>query len=203
MLNNGTANISKENLTSIFSSKLISNYISATPYSINISTNADKKDMKLAVNILKEQFLHPALEEESLMLAKKILKESLANSRPTPKKMIYSHTFPNSPVYSSDKEILNNLDNITIEDIKALYKTIMTNGCGSIAFSTSKDEPEYTEEILSIISTLPKTERRTYKLENNFTPEKNPVVLTHPNNNAQANIRIGYKYKTNLNLKYC
>ncbi len=201
MLNNGTANMTKDELTSVLSSNLINHYIQAGTNSITISVNADKNDMKLAIKLLKEQLLHPRLDEDSLNLAKKILKETLINSAPSAKKLIYNHVFQNSPIYSSDEDILKNIDNITLDDIKTLYNEIMTNGTGSVSFSTSKDEPEYTEQVLSVISTLPKVKNKTFKIEKIYTPEEKPVVLTSANNNAQASIKIGYKYKTNLNLR--
>ena len=64
-----------------------------------------------------------------------------------------------------------------------------------------KDEPEYTKQVLSAISSLPEVKTKTHKLEKTFTPDTKPVVLIQQTNNSQAEIKIGFKYKTNDNLR--
>ena len=201
ILNNGTSDIPKKVLKEIFLSKLISNSVNGEPDGIRITTHADKGDMKLAVGLLKKQLLNPAFTEEGLKDAKHMLKEALLKDEPSAKNIIYNRLFPNCPYYYSSEQILDNIDNITLEDIKNLYHYILANGHGEITFTTSKDEPAYTEEILSEFNTLPKVKNKTYKLEKNFTPVKTPEVLTRVTNNSQADIKIGYTYKTNLNLR--
>ena len=201
MLNNGTENINDKLLTAIFYSKLITNTISADADSITIKTHADKNDMKLAIELAKNQLLHPNMSEDNLKNAKKLLREYLLTEETSAGKLIYNHEFPDSPLYQSTEKILDNIDKITLNDIKKLYNDILKNGTGTIAFTTAKDEPEYTKQVLSAISSLPEVKTKTHKLEKTFTPDTKPVVLTQQTNNSQAEIKIGFKYKTNDNLR--
>ncbi len=201
LLNSGTANISKTTLKNIFLSKLISNSIEADPDEIRIITHADKGDMKLAAELLKEQVLNPAFTEGTLKDAKALLKEALTASKPNTKRLIYNQLFPTHPYYCSKEQILDNIDNISLDDVKKLYNHIITNGYGKIAFTTSKDEPEYTERILSAFNALPKVKNQTYKTEKIYTRPQKPEVLTQATKNSQADIKIGYEYKTNMNIR--
>ena len=201
MLSNGTANLSRKELKSLFVSNLISNSILAYTNKINIYTHADKKDMKLAVKLLKEQLLHPNFTEENLQLAKKTIKEATEGYEIDSEDLIVDYMFKNDPFYHSRDEILQNIDSITLDDIKNLYKEIITNGTGNISFTTSQNEPAYTENILKEFSTLPKAKHKTYKLERSYYPNETPKILTSENNNSQADLRIGYKFKHNQNLR--
>ena len=201
ILSEETKKFPKKTLEQLLSKHLITNKISVHDDSIIIKTNSNKEDMDVALAILKEQLLNPNFTQENLEKAKKQIKKVSEVIEPDSQSLIEDHALANLKNYYNKEEVLANIDKISLEDVKKLYKYILENGTGTVTFTTNENDSEYTKNILENITTLPTSKVKTFKDEDNYEQIKEPTVLTYKTNNAQADISIGYKYKTNYNLR--
>ena len=201
MLNNGTQKYTREEVAAIKSDKLINGhpYSSASSIGFNIHTN--KENMKNALKLATIQLLSPNFTEESLNKAKEVLKTNLKNTEPNSTNLIIDEIIPENGYNYNEKTLLKNIDNITLEDVKNLHKEILKNGVGEVAFTTNKNDTKYSDEILKILNKYPKGIPKTYKREDFYTPLERTEVVSYENNNAQADISIGYKFKENGNIR--
>lgn len=200
ILNNGVEDFTRQQFDMVLADKLISNSISASNGGIRIFTHCNKEEMPYALSLAMLQLYKPNLTEEALSHAKDSIKKYLEVKDTTSTDLIYSAIFPDS-LEDSKEAILANIDSITLDDVKQLYKNILEKGVGQVAFTTSANDDAYTNEILKAINLLKKVAPKTYDRGKEYVPVDKSVVKTHINSNAQADVSIGYKYKTNSNMK--
>ena len=200
ILNDGVEDFTRQQFDMVLADKLISNSISAGSGGIRIFTHCNKEEMPYALSLAMLQLYKPNLTEEALSHAKDSIKKYLEVKDTTSTDLIYSAVLPNTLDDNKDA-ILANIDSITLDDVKQLHKSILEKGVGQVAFTTSANDEAYSNKILEVINSFKKVVPKTYDRGKEYVPVDKSVVKTYVNSNAQADVSIGYKYKTNSNMK--
>ncbi len=201
MLNNGAQGLTREQFASIKSENLIKGFSYAYAGGLGFDIKANKDSIKKALALFSTQLLSPNLTEEALTKAKEVLRKNITNNEPASIDLILSDIIPENKYSYNDSTVLKNLDDITLDDVKKLYKDILKNSVAEVSFTTSENDTEYSKSLLKKICKFPRVKQKTYKTEDLYTPVEKSTVICHENNNAQADISIGYKYKDNGNLR--
>lgn len=166
------------------------------------NANFDADDTKDALNSAKEVLLNPRFTQESLDDVKAYIKDSLSRSEKTPYKKLDTELFKGTLLGYSEEEILNSLADVTIDDVKALYTSMMKDAKASITMSAPFEKrPELKEMLFKTASEFPKVNKFEPYIYSNFTPVTETKVLTDTHNKNQANIVMAYKFNINGNLK--
>lgn len=162
----------------------------------------DADDTKEALNSAKEVLINPRFTEESLNEVKAYIKDSLSRSEKTPYKKLDSELFKGTLLGYSEEEILNSLDNVTLDDVKALYASMMKDAKASITMTAPFEKhPELKEMLFNTATSFPKVNKFAPYIYTNFSPVTETKVLTDTHNKNQANIVMAYKFNINGNLK--
>lgn len=156
-----------------------------------------------AIKSAKEVLLNPRFTEEDLCYAKDFLKENLQNVATNSKEGLLKEMFNGQFYGTTHDDILNNLNNIELSDVQGLYQYIINNAQGQIAISAPFEKnPNLKSDFFKELSTdfpILKTPKPT--LFNSYTPVENKNIVIQEHNKSQAEIQMGYKFKTNDNLK--
>ena len=201
ILHNGSEKLSRNNIDSFCSDYAISESISAAAGNISIYIAGNKNDIDKGLSLAKEILLRPNFTEEALKTAKENIRNRLKNFEPIAPSLILAEQFPDSPADYCKRHIVDNLDSITLDDVKNFHQQLIKSGCGTAAFTSDKDDANFNKKILYKLSTFPRAKVQTFKYEKSFEPNKTATTITHENNNAQADVAIGYKYNDNRNIK--
>ncbi len=156
-----------------------------------------------AIQSTKEVLLNPRLTEEDLNFAKTFLREKLQNIPKNSQEKLLAEMFKGQFYGSTTDDILKNLDDIQLSDIQGLYQYIINNAQGQIAISAPFEKnPNLKNDLFKELSTdFPSLKPSKPNLFNGYVSVKDKNIVIQEHNKSQAEIQMGYKFKTNDNLK--
>lgn len=170
---------------------------------IHVNSMFLPQDTKSAMQSVKEVILNPRFTQQDLESAKYYLKESLQNNPQSAQEGLLKEMFKGQFYGTTDADVLQNIDNITLTDIQALYQYIMKNAQGRIVVSGPfSQNPQLKNTVFSEVCTgFPTLKPAKPGMFNSYMPVQAKKVVTAEHNKTQAEIQMGYKFKTNGNLK--
>lgn len=156
-----------------------------------------------AVRAAKEVLLNPRFTEDELNSAKTLLKENIQSIPANAREGLLKGMFPGQFYGTTSEEVGRSIDSITMDDVKGLYYYILKNSQGQVAISAPfKSNPEVKlnmfKELCTDIPALKPTKPTVF---NSFIPVMDKKVIVQEHTKSQAEIQMGYKFKTNKNLK--
>lgn len=164
--------------------------------------DTDSSDVLKSLATAKEVLFAPRFTQETLDEVKKQIKDEILRSEKTPTEKLNAELYKGHLAGTTDKEVLENLDKVTLDDLKNLYSQVMSNAKGAFTISAPlRQNPELMNGVLGEISTLPTVKDFSPKLYEDFKPQDKSKVLTDTHNKNQADIVMAYKFKVNGNLK--
>ncbi len=171
-------------------------YISAT-------ATCDSEDLQKALKSLQETVENPRFTKEEFEHAKAKIKEDIQTSDKSAFDKLDTEIFKGLPQGYSKNEILQDLETLTIEDVKNHYNNLIKDGKGEISISAPFDKkPELKNTFFKTISEFkPVQPFTTKKLQELYQPIEQTKVLTDTHFKNQAEIIEAYKFKVNENIK--
>ncbi len=166
---------------------------------LNGKVGGTKDNYLTALNTFKELLYNPNITEETIAKAKSNIKDNFNKTQKTAK--IISDEFDRymNPFAFTRKEIVNNLDNISVDDVKELHKYMLKNCRGTIGATIPfENANEVKSGILDFASSLKPVEPNKYVPLEIYRERIQPVVLTSINSNSQADISQVFTYKRDL-----
>lgn len=203
MLNRGSEFKDKKNFFSDLADQGIQTYFDAGAKGIYTSSMFLPSDGVNAIKAAKEVLLHPRFTEEDLVNAKDLIKEQLQNVPKNSVTGLLKEMFKGQRYGTTSDDILKNIDNIELNDIKGLYQYIMNNAQGQIVISAPFEKnPDLKTDLFNELRTeFPTLSPSRPSLFNSYVPIKDKTVVIQEHNKSQAQIQMGYKFKTNDNMK--
>lgn len=156
-----------------------------------------------AIRSAKEVLFNPRFTQKDLDYAKRVLKEDIQNTPKNSQEALTKEMFKNQFYGNSGEDILKNLDNISLNDISGLYQYIMANAQGRAVVSAPLNQnPELRSAMFNEFCTnFPMLKPGKTDLFDGFAPVQDKSVVLQEHNKSQAEIQMGYKFKTNENIK--
>ena len=199
MLNMGSAYIPKEE----YKKKAMDSGMDIAFYAKNneimITSKSNNKSINPVVGLAKEVLLAPNFSQENLDRAKAQLKLDFQSEPIAPEDAAKEELYPNNPKFTSLEKGVKNLDNITLEDVKALYSEIMKNADVKVIVSATEQEKQKTLTKLQNIPLKFKPYSFDFHPDNTELPNSK-VILKEEDRNQAAIVQI-YKAKNSGNIK--
>lgn len=160
-------------------------------------------DMASAIKSAKEVLLTPRFTEEDLAEAKDFLREDLQNIPTNSKEGLLKEIFKGQFYGTTHDEVLANIDNINLNDVQGLYQYIINNAQGHVAISAPFNQnSELKNQVFNELSSeFPMLNQAKPTLFNSYTSVDTKNIILQEHNKSQAEIQMGYKFKTNDNMK--
>lgn len=203
MLNRGTKFKDEKNFFIDLENQGIQASFNADERGIRVNSMFLPSDGASAIKSVKEVILNPRFTQENLDFAKTMLKESIQNIPKNAKEGLLKEMFKGQIYGESTEEILNHLDDIKLNDVQGFYQYIMSNAKGEVAISAPFEKtPNLKNELFKELCTdFPTLKPSRPYLFNSYIPVKDKNIVIQEHNKSQAEIQMGYKFKTNDNLK--
>ena len=113
-------------------------------------------DMQAAIKSIKDVLQHPRFNDETLAKMKSELRDEIETAEKSARDKLIPELFKGLPIGYSKSEILNSIDSITLDDVKALHEFIISNGQASIVVSAPfSKKPELKQMVFDEIAELP------------------------------------------------
>lgn len=177
----------------------LASYVS--PARLKISTESSFNNRNLIFDNAKKLLYEPRFTEENLKKAKERIKDHMSRHQDSAYSLYTNYDTRNNPYDFSDEEILANLDNITLDDVKECHKYLLNNSRGIITANIPAEHPEVKNEILNSSAKLKKVLPNKIKPLEIYKENTRPKVLQVVKNNSQADIMQVYKFKTDNTLR--
>ncbi len=203
LLNEGSIFRKQEELDSDLAQEGISLGFSASEHSISSALGCDTTNIAKTFASLKEVIDNPRFTEEDFQNVKSRIKDAILTSEKSAFDKLDTELYKGlSESYSKD-EILKDLETITLEDVKNLYKELITQGKGIISVSAPFERKPELNDILfnSATSLTPVKSLFNKEIQSAYTPCDKVKVLTDTDYKNQAEIVEAYKFKITGNLK--
>jgi len=151
-----------------------------------------------AFDMLREVLLNPNMSKESFEKAKANVKNQLLRAQKSASHKLQKALFPNNVRGHNLEDILGSIDNITIDDVKALHESCFKNGDGKLLMSAPS---EYSQTAIRSGMQYPQLRPLQTEPKQIYTPVEKPLLLTEAEKRNQAEIIKAYKFKISNNLK--
>lgn len=168
--------------------------------SVNCDSIYDKRSnvYKYAKNLL----YSPNITQENLEIAKSRLKDYLSRQQDSANRLYNNFEASNNPYEFTEEEILNTIDNITLEDLKECHNYLINNSRGIVTANLPYGKENIVkDEILKNVSALNMVKPNSVNYSKIYTENKKAKVLQKVNNNSQADIMQVYKFQTGNTIK--
>lgn len=160
------------------------------------------EDMQEVLKTTKEVLQNPRFKEETLSKMKSEVRDEIETSEKSARDKLIPELFKGLPIGYSKADVLNSIDSVTLDDVKALHKYIIENGQASVVVSAPfSKKPELKQLVFNEIAQLPDVKVKNSDLQKIFSEQTEPKVLTDVYNKPQAEIVKAYKFPVGQNLK--
>lgn len=199
MLNMGSAYLGKEEFRKKALAENTDVFFSAKNNRISISTKSDGENVNAGIDFAKQVLLAPNLTEENLEKAKAQLKLDFESSQKTPQGQAIEELFPGNSNFISYQRGIENLDNITIEDVKELYSGILSGARAKVTVTAPGNQKQ---KSLANLQNIPLTfNQYSYRFNPDSSALAQNKVLVQSEERNQAEIEQIYKIENSGNIK--
>lgn len=169
---------------------------------IECSANSDCGDIMKALVSAREVLYNPRFTPDILEEVKTYIKDDIERAEKTPGQKLNAELFNGHLAGITNDEILKNLDNVTLDDVKKLYSQMLSQANGSFVISAPlRQNPQLFNSITGELSRFHTVKDFTPALYDDFKPVEKSKVLTDTHNRNQADILMAYKFPVNGNIK--
>lgn len=174
----------------------------AAENSVSSVVYCDSDDLGKALEGLKESVENPRFTQEDFKRAKKNIKENIILSEKSAYDKLDCELYKGLPEGYSKEEILQELDSLTLDDVKHFYNSV-THGIGEVVVAAPlSKKPELSNTLFNGLSRLkPVNEFSVKTLKDVYAPTTETKVLTDIDFKNQAEIVEAFKYRVNDNIK--
>lgn len=203
MLNRGSKSKDEKNFFTDLEKNGIQTSFDANERELYVNSMFLPEDAEKAMHSAKDVLLNPRFTETDLAFAKTLLKERLQGMSKNSKEGLLKEMFKGQFYGQTSQDILDNLDNIKLEDVKGLYNYIMANSQGQISISGPiTKNPEFKNNIVSELqSDFPSFQPFCPDVFSGYLPVESKNIVVQEHNKSQAEIQMGYKFKMNGNIQ--
>ena len=203
LLNEGTLNKNQEEFYKDLQKSGINANFESNNKSVTVYSKFASEDMGKALKSIKELLDNPRFTQETFNEVKSRIIDNISISEKSAFDKLDTEIYKNLPQGKSKSELLKELDSLTLDDVKRLYNSIMTNSKASIAVTAPfSKKPELNDNLFKSIAAYKKFNvYNPEELLDKYIPNTQTQVLTDIDNKNQAEIIEAFKFRRGNNLK--
>ena len=199
--NAGTANLSLEEFENYLEENQISIFTNLNTSSLSFLCKTSADDLNKAVDKISEVISEPRITEEEFNIAIKSIKDKLSRSSISAKNLYYNYIGINNPKIISRQKIVDNIDSLTIEDVRKLHNHIKNNSNGYITINIPENNDNLKNKIQETFENLSTTKSEPIEEIEYYSQNTHPIVLSKTSKKSQADIQQTYRFRFDNSLK--
>ena len=180
----------------------ISSKMYADDENIGGIASCDVNDLQEALRNFREVIQNPRFQYDAFLQAKSDLREDLLRAEKNAFENLQSEIFKGMSEGYTNKEILDSIDSVTMEDVRELHKYVMENSKAVVTVSAPFSKQTAAKNTLfNEIAQFGVVKEFNPYIDDTFKPTAQTKVITEADNKNQATIYQSYKFEVNKNLK--
>ncbi len=203
MMNKGTRNYSEEQLNQLLDIYNLGVSASADPGSISLAADCSGKNLPMALRLMKEMYYNPDLTQEKFDEAKEKIRLNYSSIPKDPGDRALEALYPDYTWGETKRKVLENLDNVTLNDVKTLHQQLVydSQGIASIDGPISATPGLGRAVFSELQSGLGFSKPHHPVLAPQSLPLAQNLVIAEPEQRSQADIIQVFKIKESGNIK--
>jgi len=204
MMAKGTKKHSEDKLNDILDVNCLNMAPSIGNGSISVEIDCMDKKMPLALDVAKEILLQPSFTEKNFTSAKEEITLGLLSQQKNATNRATETLFSDHPWKNSERKILENIDQVTLADVKDFYNQIMAKSKvkAVVTGQLSKDSGEFKNQIIkSLEKDIPKVQKYGFVDNEKSAPLDCNKVIIEADDRNQAHIVQMFKIKETGDIK--
>ena len=203
MMNEGTKKYTNEQLSDIIDTNDLNVSVNAGNKSLNASANCNNEKLPLSLEMMKEMLYNPDFTQEKFEKAKEEIKINCMSAFDNPKDRAREALYGNNPYGYSPRKVLENIDQVTMQDIVAFYNSIMQNAQASAVITGPIDKTSGLQnQLFNLLGYgIPVVQKYHYSNTIDSQPFAQNAVITEVKERDQAHIVQLFKIKESGNVK--
>ncbi len=203
LLNEGTLNKNQEEFYKNLQKSGINANFESNNKSVTVYSKFASEDMDKALKSAKELLDSPRFNQETFNEVKSRVIDNISISQKSAFDKLDAEVYKNLPQGKTKSDLLKELQTLTLDDVKNLYNTIMTNSKASIAVTAPfNKKPELNDILFKNIASYKKFNAyRPNEILDKYIPNTETKVLTDTDNKNQAEIIEAFKFRAGNNIK--
>ena len=142
------------------------------------------------------------MSEENFNKIKENLRADILHREPSPMRKINRELFPDALSGMTKAELLEKLDNLTLDDVKVFYEKLINDGQGILTVTgPASSNREFKEALFKNTLSLPKTQKFKVEYPGYYSEVAETKVFTETFNRPQAKIVEAFAFEASNNLK--
>lgn len=203
MLAKSTKNYNGEQLNQLVDTYKLDIDVIANSNGLFVSSSTTKGNLPIGIRVMKEILLNANLNEEYFKKVKGEIKNDYNSVTDSPDERALEALHPDAPEGNTRRKILENIDKVTLDDVKEMYNYIISNSQGTAVIdgqfnmNTMPDQMLFNELHAGLKLNKPyhtQPERNSVALQQN-------IVITEAKDRDQAEITQVYKIRQGKNIK--
>ncbi len=204
LLNRGSLYKDNDTYNDLKNSFDISLNISANAKGLNVLSDFTEENMPQALSMLLETLNNPNFTEAEFQRAKNIERDLIKSENVSAYDKLEKELYPQLRAYDLKEERLQQLEALTLNDIRNLYAQIMSSSQANSTLTCALSQnPALKDTYNNMLSTL--QDVKPYSLEKSpnyyiYKPISQSKILVQEDERAQAEIVQNYTYKNSENI---
>jgi zinc protease len=202
MLDESTAAYSKEKFAEIKDINNIKIGTNSDFETLKTETSCSPEKLPMALELMKNVLYSPDFSKEKLDKAKEQLKLAYISTPINPMDRAIETVYGNHPYGNSGRKVIENLDNITLNDITSFYNQLISGSkIRAVVTAPVSRDAALSNSVFSSLSGMPAA--KPYQYNDNYieTPLTQNEVIAEAENRNQAHILQLFKIKESGNIK--
>jgi len=196
----GTSDMTEEEFKDFKDKNNLDVYVGASSKGI-FGGSMNNKNPELGIKTLKNLIYNPRITEDTLEKAKHNIKDSYERRQDTSWSLYHNYDASNSQHDFTDEEIISNIDNITVDDVKEFHKKILEASSGTVRANIPNGKSDTKNLLIDSVKSLKTAKPHDYKKLDIYKKDEKNTLLTKTNKNSQADISLIYRYKISDTIK--
>lgn len=204
LLNRGNALSDKIDYQNALGDLQASAGFSATQDGICVVASCVSENTDETLKLVKQTLLNPNFTQEEFDRAKEIVKIGLEHGTKSAYDKLYETLSPNNKKYANVQTQLQELDKLTLDDVKRLYFGILNNSQVLSTITYPEDKNINQSTLTELAKDFPSFRQFVPNKDANYSvyvPNTQEKYLTDTEENAQADVVQSYTYKYSENVE--
>lgn len=203
MMNKGTKNYSEDQLNELIDTYNLGISAGVESHSLKLTANCSKERLPMAMRVMKEMIYNPDLTQEKFDRAKEEVRLQFNSLPKDPGDRALEELYPDYTWGETPRKVLEQLDNVTLDDVKHLHNALIANSQGIMTVDAPISKTPGLGHGIFAEAQIGIGFNKSYhpvQQQASIMPTK-PVVIAETEKRNQADIVQVFKIKESGNIK--
>ena len=203
LLNSGSMYRDEQTMSAWLEKGDVELQFSLTPSSLTYFSKCPQNEMGNSFNAINEIMRYPRFTQADLMKSVIRTKHLILTEHQSPEAKLMKELFPDLKIGQTNREIIEELDTLSVERLKELYSRMFQNACATSTLTAPTEQNPNLENwfTYNLMNTVAPSKPFDISLDDTFLHSNAAKTVVFEEDNSQTSISQAYKFKSSGNIE--